>query len=549
MDQNLKKLQDLLINEIINKQYNEEDFQSYAYEKYPDKDELYKWDFDDLNLLVKQYQQLQNQKAGNKDQIISQEQSHKINQQNQVQNFQDENCETRVLKQSRLIPKRSTAKSVFPNSITKEQAQQNAYTKDDLQILEMIYKERCQIQFDNQIVFSEYEKDHVCQKKIQYIEENVKLSFKVTTINTKNLIFSNQVFCIETQPFNWKVERSKEDLWTLEKIMLMYFPEYSGYKLQYDQKQNFQLHLENALNTYYNKPKTRCLDYFLLFLNDNKANELRLKNFSHYTQNEKNIRNAQLNHLSSPSGQLKIEFSNQNYQAYKRLQNYQNQFYKNYKIFEKQIQESQQIIYQEIEKMKYQLILLRESNKKIFIQDEFAQKIPQFNFEIFYDQIYVALNISNESKKFISNTLEQISKKISQNTNVLEQPLIKCSKNEHELRNIYINKFLTNKQQFLDDKEIQSKLNFYGLNVKSFSDYQYETISSIIPDIFPLKFDLNYEVLQKCKDEFAYHLQQVLLEAQIVLSESFADINLTCKNNFNEFTQAINNSINSDKNT
>ncbi|CAK72774.1 unnamed protein product (macronuclear) [Paramecium tetraurelia] len=548
MDQNLKKMQDLLINEIINKQYSEDDFQGFAFERFPEKDELYKWNFDDLNQLVQQYQQLQNQKAGNQDQLNPQEQTInkiKIKIQKKMiklrltfRNKVDQFLKDQHLNQFLLIQQ-------LRNKHNKRALAKFKYLKGE--VLNLICKILLQAQ-ENQIVFSEYEKQYECQKKRQYIEENVKLNFKVTTINTKKLIFTNQVFCIETQPFNWKVERSKEDFQTLEKIMLMYFPEYSGYILQYDQKQDFQLHLENALNIYYSKPKTRCLDYFVLFLNDNKANELHLKSFSHYTQSEKNIRKFQLPQVSTPSGQLKIEFSNKTYQGYKKLQKYQNQFLQNYKKFETKIQESQQIIYQEIEKMKYQLILLIDSNKGLFIQDEFAQKIPLFNLEIFYDQIYQAIQISNESKKYVSNTIESISKKISQTYKVLEQPLNKCSKNEQKLKTIYLNDFVSKKMPFLKDKEINDLLINQGLNSDSFSDYQYETISSIIRDVFPLKIDVNYEVLQKCKDEFAYLLQQVLLEAQISLSELFLDIKFTCQYNFNELTQAIKNKINSKQN-
>ncbi|CAD8138669.1 unnamed protein product [Paramecium pentaurelia] len=532
MEQNLKQMQELLINEIINKQYNEDDFQSFAFERFPDKDELNKWNYDDLNQLVKEYQKLQQQGINNKD---------KINQQNQDQNIKE--VETRPLsKQSRLIPKKPS-QQVFLNVITEEQAKLQGFNQQEMEVLNQIKQERCQIQFDKQVVFSEYEKIYACQYQKKCIEENLQLQFKVITKNNKKIIFSNQVFCIETQPFNWKVERTKEDLQTLEKIMSIFFPEYSGCILQYDQKQDFHLHLENALNIYYNKQKTRSLDYFLLFLNDEMAKELHLQPFSYYTQHEKKIRNFQLNQISTSSGQLKIEFNKLNFQGYQKLKKFQQQVYQNYRKFEIKFQESQQIINLEIEKMKVQLQTLKDNNNDIFIQDQFTQKIPGFNFDLFYDHISTAIQISNNSKNFISSTIEQISEQLEKSFKFLEQPLEKCYKNEQELRNIYINDFLPTRKKFLNDKDVQQQLTLYGLNNESISDYQYETISSIIRDVLPLKVHVNYDVLQKQKDQFAYLITQVLFEAQKYLSKLFKDINCICKNNFDQLTQNINISL------
>ncbi|CAD8054394.1 unnamed protein product [Paramecium sonneborni] len=528
--QKIQELEDLLLKEIVEKNYDQDQFELLTNERYPNKDELSDWTLEELKQLIKEFQDQQNnitniQTLGNplQDQII---------QNNPI-------IEAPIQRRSKLIPKKQQLKQIFTNTLTDEQAQKKGFDQEQMNILQKIKEAKCQIQFDNQLIFSEYEKQINCNKKQQYIKEDEELNFKITVKEEKKYFSTIQLYCIETLPLNWKVERTKEDFKTLEKMIQIYLPEYSGYIIQYDETQKFEKHLENALKIYFSKPKTRSLLYFSLFLNDDFAKQYHSHPFSHFTENEKKLKQFILKEQSTSSGILNIEFSKSNYDNYKSLQRFQTDFSQGYLELEKQFKQSIEIINQETQKMKKKLKDFQITTKKTFIQDGHVQKIPEANFNIFLKNISDAFQLNDQIQSFIMITIHSIKQKLCDTFKILEKPLTKCQDVAENIRKIYINDFAPTQSKFLEKKEIQNFLKFYGLKEKPFSNYEYETLSLIIWEIHPLNVDINFEYLQKEKDDFAYLISQINQEAQVWLEKLFKEVNYICRKNFKVLTDNI----------
>ncbi|CAD8054392.1 unnamed protein product [Paramecium sonneborni] len=274
---NIEILQKLLIEEIIKKEYNQEEFEQYVQDQAPDKEDLSQWNYEDLKKCIDQFQSLKkNQKSA-------------FTQDKEIFGFQN----------------------------------------IDEKLYSVIVSNQHKIYIDN-ISLDPYEKIIKCQQEKFLIENDVELQFQISHpqevrdqglwsfITFKNIV----VFQIQTFPMQWKVSRTLQEFAELRNIICQYFPEkivprfpYGGLtKLEemIPKMEEIILSIKNLLLIYNKIPIIRTIQPCLWFINE--VNEQLLqKRLKDELQKEKRYN---LQQKQTKTGEIKVSLTFDGYQKF-----------------------------------------------------------------------------------------------------------------------------------------------------------------------------------------------------------------------------------------
>ncbi|CAD8138668.1 unnamed protein product [Paramecium pentaurelia] len=274
---NIEILQKLLIEEIINKQYSQEEFEQYVQLQAPDKDDLSQWNYDDLKMCIDNFQSLK------KNQIQT------LNQEKEIYGFQN----------------------------------------IDEKLYQVIVSNQHKIYIDN-ISLDPYEKVIKCQQEKYLIENNVELQFQISNpqevrdsglwsfITQKNIV----VFSIQTFPMQWKVSRTLQEFAELRKIICQYFPEKIIPRFPYGRltkldemlpiMENIILSIKNLLSLYNQIPIIRTIQPCLWFVNEVNQ-QLLQKKLKDELQKEKRYN---LQQKQTKTGEIKVSLTFDGYKKF-----------------------------------------------------------------------------------------------------------------------------------------------------------------------------------------------------------------------------------------
>ncbi|CAD8142891.1 unnamed protein product [Paramecium octaurelia] len=274
---NIEILQKLLIEEIINKQYSQEEFEQYVQAQAPEKDDLSSWNYEDLKKCIDNFQSLKkNQKQPQ-------------NQEKEIYGFQN----------------------------------------IDEKLYSVIVSNQHKIYIDN-ISLDPYEKVIRCQQEKYLIENDVELQFQISHpqevrdsglwsfITQKSIV----VFQIQTFPMQWKVQRTLQEFAELRNIICQYFPEkiiprfpYGGLtKLEemLPMMEDIILSIKNLLSIYNKIPIIRTIQPCLWFVNE-VNDQLLQKKLKDELQKEKRYN---LQQKQTKTGEIKVSLTFDGYQKF-----------------------------------------------------------------------------------------------------------------------------------------------------------------------------------------------------------------------------------------
>ncbi|CAD8104183.1 unnamed protein product [Paramecium primaurelia] len=343
MSQNFTKEQQLLIDEIINKGYNQEDFEYFVFQKEPEKGhDLSKWTYDELFNIIQQYQ-LEKQ------------------QQLQIQTPLNEPESPEILSSFSFIDKEVSAQN---------QKQEAIKINEKMHILP-------------------YEKTIKCKQQYFFIDENVELQFEISApIEERGGIldfFSKSiVFPIQVNPMEWKIKRTLQDFAQLRNLLCAAFPELiipsfpykdiDDYDIIMKEQENILKVLTIFLQIYNKKPIIRTIASSLHFLNETNSKQFQSKFY-----NEQNlIKQFNLNQKQSKTGTLQVQFNQNQYQKYKDYYTYLNAEQANYELIQKHLEQFAEFTYKGQQSLGFSIEMIQQlciSLPQYFEAQEFGKAL------------------------------------------------------------------------------------------------------------------------------------------------------------------------------
>ncbi|CAD8121659.1 unnamed protein product [Paramecium sonneborni] len=337
------KEQQLLIEEIINKGYNQEDFEQFVFLKEPQKGyDLSLWTYDELFLIIQKYQQ---------EKLDSFQISIPVNQSEQ--------------------PDISGSYQIIEKEIHAQNQKQ-----DPIKLNEKIY------------IFP-YEKTIKCKQLYFFIDENVELQFEISApIEERGGILDffqkTIVFPIQVNPMEWKIKRTLQDFAQFRNLLCAAFPEYiipsfpykdiDDYDIIMKEQQNILKVLTIFLQIYNKKPIIRTVCSSLHFLN-----EMNPKQFQSKFYNEQIfIKQFNLNQKQSKTGTLSIKFNQEQYEKYKDYQAYINAEQANYEIIQKNLEQFAEFTYKGQQSLGFSIEMISQlciSLPKYYESQEFGKAL------------------------------------------------------------------------------------------------------------------------------------------------------------------------------
>ncbi|CAD8136201.1 unnamed protein product [Paramecium octaurelia] len=274
---NIEILQKLLIEEIINKQYSQEEFEQYVQVQAPDKDDLSKWNYEDLKLCIENFQSSKNT--------------------------------------SKQTPKQEEEIYGFQNI--------------DEKLYSVIVSNQHKIYIDN-ISLDPYEKVIKCQQEKYLIEKDVELQFQISHpqevrdsglwsfITQKQIV----VFSIQTFPMQYKVSRTLQEFDDLRNVICQYFPEKIIPRFPYGEltkleemqpmMDNIILSIKNLLLLYNQIPLIRTIQPCLWFIKEENQ-QLLQKKLKEELYKEKRYK---LQQKQTKTGDIKVSLSFDGYKKF-----------------------------------------------------------------------------------------------------------------------------------------------------------------------------------------------------------------------------------------
>ncbi|CAK60506.1 unnamed protein product (macronuclear) [Paramecium tetraurelia] len=278
---NIEILQKLLIEEIINKQYSQEEFEQYVQAQAPEKDDLSSWSYEDLKICIDNFQSLK------KNQKLPQ------NQENEIYGFQ--NIDEKLY-------------SVIVSN------QHKIYIVQIPKLFRIIS------------LWIPMKKLQDVNKKSILLKMMLSYNFKFHIRDSGLWSFITQksivVFQIQTFPMQWKVQRTLQEFAELRNIICQYFPEkiiprfpYGGYTKLEDMlpmMEEIILSIKNLLSIYNKIPIIRTIQPCLWFVNE-VNDQLLQKKLKDELQKEKRYN---LQQKQTKTGEIKVSLTFDSYQKF-----------------------------------------------------------------------------------------------------------------------------------------------------------------------------------------------------------------------------------------
>ncbi|CAK61646.1 unnamed protein product (macronuclear) [Paramecium tetraurelia] len=368
MSQKFTKEQQLLIEEIINKGYNQEDFEYFVLQKEPEKGhDLSEWTYGELLSIIQQYQ-LESIPYN-----INQEQD-----QLQVQTPLIEPESPEIIGSFSFIEKEVYAQNQKQEAIK-------------IVHLHLLYNQ------NDKMHILPYEKTIKCKQLYFFIDENVELQFEISAqfseyyfrpIEERGGIldfFSKQiVFPIQVNPMEWKIKRTLQDFAQLRNVLCAAFPEFilpsfpykdiDDYDIIMKEQQNIIKVLTIFLQIYNKKPIIRTIAPSLHFLNETNPKQFQSKFYNQQTF----IKQYNLNQKQSKTGTLSVQFNQNQYQKYKDYYSYLNSEQANYDIIQKHLEQFAEFTYKGQQNLGFSIEMIQQlcvSLPQYFEAQEFGKAL------------------------------------------------------------------------------------------------------------------------------------------------------------------------------
>ncbi|CAD8111973.1 unnamed protein product [Paramecium sonneborni] len=485
MNQTFTKEQQLLVDEIISKGYNQDDFEDYVLLKEPKKgQDLSQWSYQELEKIIQQYQQDRKEQNFNSYQLVELD-SPDISDQIQI---------------------------IDRDTFVQKQTLESIKITDKIQIIP-------------------FEKTINCKQMYFFIDENIQLQFDISPpiqegggildFFSKTIVFPIQIF-----PMQWKVKRTLQDFIQLRNIFSAAFPEYiipsfpyndiNDYDIIMMEQQNIIKVLNAFLQIYNKKPIVRTLFSSLLFLNEENSKQFQLKFYKEQSlQKQYNLSQKQ-----SKTGTLTFQFNQNQYQKYKDYQTYLNGEQTNYEIIQKYLEQFAEYTYKGQQSLGYSIEMMQQ----------LCNSLPSYvEAQEFGKALCMIKSYFQTQKDFVLRSTKQI-------MDVLLITLVKFKNSRQQLTELKSNLFETfqnysNEFHLLEKRKedlfLIKDLQKWGLNQeqqekvdinKCYTDLKYAKEIMLPKDTYYVdeKRDQYIYMLNKFNEQYE---QQFLIETDKLLNE------------------------------
>ncbi|CAD8110695.1 unnamed protein product [Paramecium primaurelia] len=493
MNQKFTKEQQLLVDEIINKGYNQDDFQEFVLLNEPNRgQDLTQWTYKELLRIIHYI----NKKKKKNNQIH-------INQLNLI-------LQTFLIKFKLLIE--------ILLSKNKPKNQQKLLIK--------------------------YQQFHM--KKLLLVNKCIFLLMKILNSNliSVRILFQQQlspiqegggildffsktiVFPIQILPMEWKIKRTLQDFIQIRNILSAAFPEYiipsfpyndiNDYDIIMKEQQNIIKVLNAFLQIYNKKPIVRTVFSSLLFLNEDNSKQFQQKFYKELILQKQ----FNLNQKQSKTGTLSFSFNQIQYQKYKDYQVYLNGEQGNYEIIQKYLEQFAEFTYKGQQSLGYSIEMIQQ----------LCNSLPSYTeAQEFGKALCMIKSYFQTQKDFVLRSTKQI-------MDVLLITLVKFKNSRQQLTELKTNLFETfqnfsNEFNLLEKRKeelfLNKDLQKWGLNQeqflqidlnKCFTDLKYAKEIMLPKDTYQVdeKRDQYVYMLNKFNEQYE---QQFLIETDKLLNE------------------------------
>ncbi|CAD8122621.1 unnamed protein product [Paramecium sonneborni] len=485
MTQKFTKEQQLLIEEIINKGYNQEDFEQFVLQKEPEKGyDLSEWTYDELFRIIQLYQQ----------------------------------------------EKQDSYQVLTPVNEPESPDIQSTYQIIDKEVYAQNQKQDS-IKLNEKMHVLPYEKTIKCKQLYFFIDENVELQFEISApIEERGGILDffqkTIVFPIQVNPMQWKIKRTLQDFGQLRNILCAAFPELiipsfpykdiDDYDIIMKEQQNILKVLTIFLQIYNKKPIIRTVAASLHFLSETNPKQFQSKFYNEQTL----IKQFNLNQKQSKTGTLSVQFNQDQYQKYKDYQTYLNAEQANYEIIQKHLEQFAEFTYKGQQSLGFSIEMIHQlciSLPQYFEAQEFGKALSMIksHFQTQKDfilrstkQIMDVLLITLLKFKNSRQQLFELKSNLNETLQNFSNEFFLLEKRKEELFT------LKDLQKWGLNQELQSKIDIS----KCFTDIKYAKEIMLPKETF---------YVNEKKDQYVYMLnhfneqfdQQFLIETDKLLSE------------------------------
>ncbi|CAD8185280.1 unnamed protein product [Paramecium octaurelia] len=485
MSQTFTKEQQLLVDEIISKGYNQDDFEDFVLHKEPNKgQDLTQWTYEELLKIIQLYQQEKKEQQSDSYQIVELDSP-------------DISDQIQIIDRDTFVQK---------------------------QTLESI-------KITDKIALIPFEKTVTCKQMYFFIDENIELQFDISPPIQEGggiLDFFSKtiVFPIQILPMEWKVRRTLQDFIQLRNILSAAFPEYiipsfpyndiNDYDIIMKEQQNIVKVLNVFLQIYNKKPIIRTVLSSLLFLNEENSKQFQQKFYKEQVlQKQYNLSQKQ-----SKTGTLTFSFNQNQYQKYKDYQVYLNGEQGNYEIIQKYLEQFAEFTYKGQQSLGYSIEMIQS----------LCNSLPQYTeAQEFGKALCMIKSYFQTQKDFVLRSTKQI-------MDVLLITLVKFKNSRQQLTELKTNLFETfqnfsNEFNLLEKRKedlfVIKDLQKWGLNQeqqlkvdinKCFNDLKYAKEIMLPKDTFYVdeKRDQYVYMLNKFNEQYE---QQFIIETDKLLNE------------------------------